>query len=462
MSCNLLDPQWSRMTKSLSSSGVSSCYSEMDMDSLYETDADDEDAFISFTTTESKCELLYQEGLELKYCGDYESSLKSFQKCLEGMQECQYFMKLPQTLQRLSELSHFLQDYQGAEEYQKAEKLFYEATEVQSSPTSSKEGRHKKRKPFSKKPKPAMSMSNPAEYGNMLIRKAEELDRLSKACAEKHKFSDAVELCSKAVSIRQCVFGRNHHSTLASMDSLRTLHEEASIHETDRHYPPSTVEELKGDLSMTEQSAIRNENGSSTSAECGGAQALLLATVSNNGIPQCSQNNATQLLPAKDSSTQTDNTFPLAGHYGLLALQGDNTQRRDFPSLYSSSPCKVTEDVDTSDKEERQECAYDGIHKDTRQDKEALLNGVEGKSQDTVPVGGVKTNFSKLSELKNPMCVGGMKTNLGKLSELKNPMCVDLHKGPGGGTENTRCLPLWILLLPALLALIGYYTFYYH
>ncbi len=440
MSCDWLDPQRSRMTKSMSSSGVSSCYSEMDMDHLHEDASDEEDAFISFTTTESRCEQLYQEGLELKHSGDHENSLTSFLKCLEGMQECQYFVKLPQTLHQLSVLSRSLQDLQGAEEYEKAERLFYEATAVESPPQAqTKEGgaKHKKRKPFSKRPKPAISVCNPAEYGNILISKSDDYERLARVCAKENKFSDALDHCSKAVSIKQCVFGRNHHSTLTSMDYLTALHTEASIFEASTdgmgaYYPPDL--HPKGDLSTAERAGPRNENGSTPSAECGGAHAHLLATTADNSTPQCTLSN-THLHHPKDSFTQTETTFPFLGSCKVVPVQEETP-------VYSFGTSKVTEDVDKSDKDsDRQECTCNSIHKDSRQDRVQWANG---KSQEIVCVN-VKSNLSKLSELKNPMCVN-----------------LDLHKGRGEGAENTRCLPLWVLLLPAFLALVGYYTFYYH
>ena len=437
------------MTTSMSSSGVSSCYSEIDLDRLNENESDEEDAFISFTTTESKCEQLYQEGLELKHQGDLENSLSSFLKCLEGMQECQYFVKLPQTLQQLSVLSRSLHDFQRAEEYEEAEKLFYKVTVVQSSPQpQAKEGgaKHKKRRPFSKKPKPAVAVCNPADYGNVLTRKAGEFDKLARICAKENKFSDALDHSNNALRIRRCVFGQNHHLTVASVDSLRALHTEASIYEASvTDYSPlgSHLPESKGDLSLN------GPNGSPQSVVCEVAQTSLSATaLSDNDIPQ--YGNTTGLLPSKDCSTQTDTVTPHIGDCTIIPpTQEGSVEERSFPTLYSSVT-PVVGDAYKSDKDkgsDRQECAYTSIHKDSRQDGVQWgnqLNGALGKSQEIVCVG-VKSNLSKLSELKNPMCVN-----------------LDLHKGPGEGTENTRCLPLWVLLLPAFLALVAYYSFYYH
>ena len=440
------------MTKSLSSSGVSSCYSEMDADHLNVEESDEEDAFISFTTTESKCERLYQEGLELKHQGYFENSLQAFLKCLEGMQECQYFVKLPQTLHQLSALSCSMHDFQRAKEYEKAEKLFYEATVVESSPqTQVKETvpKHKKRRPFSKKPKPTTSVCNPAEYGNILSKKADELVEQARVLAKENKFNDAIDHCSKAVCIRQCIFGKNHHLTVASIESLKALHTEANIYEAstdgvgDFCPPDMDTALLKGDLSIAEQVGHWNEKGSSqSSAECGGAGSSLLPTTSDNG--SALNNNTTHLLPPKDFSTQTDFVLSLSGNCRITSMQEGAGGKRSLHLLYSNEASKkVTEDVDKASC--RQECTFNSIHKDTRQDGANQVNGVQHQGKSQQEIGGVKSNLTKLSELKNPMCVN-----------------LDLHKGPGKDAENTRCLPLWILLLPAFLALVGYYTFYYH
>lgn len=432
-----------RMTHSPSSSGVSSCYSEMDTDRYDGEEFDEEDAFISFTTTESKCERLYEQGLQYKCMGELEQSLTSFSKCLEGVHSCQYFAKLPQTLHQLSDLSRAVQLYEQAEAYSKAEGLFYEAVTAGSSLQTAREGgdaRQKtKRRPFGKKPKVAKSpASNPAEYDSLLRKKANEFDRLARACAEEGKFNLAMDYGDKAVTIKESVLGQKCHSRTHSMDYFRMLYSEARA--------SAGTGVGKGDLSNTSV-----ENGSSQSA-CIEA----CSSTTSDGVQD--QEGTTPHL----SNTQT---FSHKGNFPDIPLESTTHQHG---VTTSEGVCEMSLDRrPLSDQCCRgtptplnyklglpvnHECGISNIQRDTRPDM--LVNGidscwkVQGKGQGGQP---------PLQEIN--VCVG-MTTNITK---LKNPMCVnlDLHKGPGEGTEPTRCLPMWILLLPALLALVTY-MLYYH
>ena len=192
-------------------SRASSCYSGSDHDiemqhhgghGLGDEDWDECDTFISFTTTETKCEQLFEEGLLCKTKGEMDRALQCFLKCLEGMQECQYFAKLPQTLHILAEIYQSLQCYDKAVEFASAEKLFYEAVLIDATQSQMREtatggsaasGDKKprgKRRPFSKKPRDQSWRrgSNPAEYGDLMIKKADEYIHLAKLCAEQKKY----------------------------------------------------------------------------------------------------------------------------------------------------------------------------------------------------------------------------------------------------------------------------------
>ena len=454
-------------SSSLSSSGVSSCYSGMDLDRYEGEQSDDEDAFISFTTTESKCEQLYEQGLQYKYRGDLDESLSSFLKCLAGMQECQYFSKLPQTLHQLSELYQSLQLLDIAETYSKAEKLFYEALVTESQATKNGQARQKtKRRPFSKKPRPASSSAayNPAEYGSILKKKAEMFERLARTCAAECKFDLAQEYSAKAASIRQTVLGQ---SCRASSDYI--LYSRAAIHSDGM---------LKGDLSTAGHVSTVTENETNGGTFCGSTGVSLSHTSGNNG----------PLYPPLYSSPclQTENTFTDGSQVAAISFRGAEMR----------GSCEATTNSNTVDQVEQilpggftmtvcQES--DGIQRDPEMAgiKGNTHKGMENQQHHNFSAGVTanlnkpmfklaefKNPMCKLSELRNPMCnlsnpmskLSELKKPMSKLSELKNPMCVnlDLHKGPGEeGTESTRCLPLWILLLPALLALVGY-VMYYH
>ena len=230
-------------------SRASSCYSasvsdhdiEMHHHGPGDEDWDEGDTFISFTTTETKCEQIFEEGLLYKTRGELDRALQCFLKCLEGMQECQYFAKLPQTLHILAEIYQSLQCYDKAVEFASAEKLFYEAVLIDATKSQMREtsgtaagagsGEKKprgKRRPFGKKPRDQSWRrgSNPAEYGDLMIKKADEYSHLAKLCADQKKYELALDYCGKAAKIRKSVFGDSHPVTTETLDYLTVLYAE--------------------------------------------------------------------------------------------------------------------------------------------------------------------------------------------------------------------------------------------
>lgn len=430
-----------RMTHSPSSSGVSSCYSEMDTDRYDGEGSDEEDAFISFTTTESKCEQLYEQGLHYKCMGELEQSLTSFLECLEGVHSCQYFAKLPQTLHQLSDLSREAQLYEQAEVYSKAESLFYEAVAAaNSNPQTAREGgdvRQKtKRRPFSKKPKVAKSPVNPADYDGLLRKKANEFDRLARAFAEEGKFDLAMDYSDKAVTIKKSVLGQKCHTSSHSMDYFRTLYSEARA-----------TAGRKGDLSNSPV-----ENGSSQSA-C--IEACLSTTSDDiNRSPQ--EGTTPHLWKDSHTYTQTETSFNYRGDIPLESTRLESHQHTSEGSCEVSLDRRPLSDQCCRGTPTPLNCKQ-GLpvsHECQRDTRPDIVNGIE----DCWKVQGKGQGGRPPQEIN--VCVG-VTTNITK---LKNPMCVnlDLHKGSGEGIEPTRCLPMWILLLPALLALVTYMTLYYH
>ena len=206
---------------------VGSSDSVHDAYAMYSSD-EEEDGGISFTTTETKCERLFDQGLELKVCGEIERALSCFLDCLKGMQECQYFAKLPQTLHHLKELYNSLGNIDYALEFAQAEKLFYEAVLVSTSSESTPKqtSARPKRKLFSKRRSTKSSGSNPAEYGNLLIKKANEYEMLAQMCAQEKNFDLALDYSGKAAKLKRSVYGSEHPDTVASMESFSLLYAE--------------------------------------------------------------------------------------------------------------------------------------------------------------------------------------------------------------------------------------------
>lgn len=430
------------MFSSLGSSGVSqsnsSCNSDMDLD-RYSGDEDEEDAFISFTTLESKCERLYEQGLEFKYQGDLQESLSYFLKCLEGMQECQYFAKLPQTLHQLSDLYRSLQHLERADAYSKAEKLFYEAITTEPRAVAAKE----RRRPFKKSKSVSSSVAyNPAEYANLLSKKVEVFEKQASVCAEEGKLDLSEEYSKKASRIRN-LLGQSY-PVIGGMTPSSTIH---------------TCSPLEGDLSEQVVGTLHT-NGISQSAPCGGAHASLYATSENNGSP------CTKLLTHGEHYLQTESPTPVPSD----TRSSDQVFVPGLPQ--AAGGIVLTSTLQGSCGHGVQivggECGDSNIHRHPRQEevseasKEEKVMNYPDLSKSCAP-GKVQGKVGSRLHLPEVNLCAGVTNKMSRLSELKNPMCVnlDLHNSPGEGVEPTRCLPLWILLLPALLALAGY-VLYYH
>lgn len=487
------------MALSLSSSGEPSCYGETELEPYYEDESDGESPIV-FTTSESRCEQLYHEGLEMQCRSDLEGALSCFLRCLEGMQQCEYFAKLPQTLHQLSTVYSILNCSDKAEEFAKAEKLFYQSVTTEPKPAEAgggARGGRTKRRPFSKKPKPATrsEVCNPADYFPTLSRRAEELDSLSRVCAKEGKYDLAKEYCSNAATIRACIFGENHYLTSVSLDLYGILCREAEVEVNANkcQLETSTSAPAAGDLPTVRSVGGLEEDRITPSAHCGGAQTDTAATSILNGHSQplhypannldlslevnspgaqCagtlyqhySDSKTVSQTPAKDEESPSSTLSPANGE---RSLQSPLSQERSLPGLTPDAvpvggEVTVTPTQEASQDCESpqtvQECSDKTIHEIA--DKQAETG--QGSKQDLTIWGRVQGRVADTQEIRINVYTG-VKNNLNKLSELKTPLCVNLdpHKGAGEDAGQTRCLPMWVLLLPAFLALIGY-MFYYH
>lgn len=377
-------------------SRASSCYSswsdhdaaEMQQHATSEDDWDEGDTFISFTTTETKCEELFEEGLQHKLKGEFDKAIPCFLKCLEGMQECQYFAKLPQTLHTLAELYQSLNCYDKAVEFAQAEKLFYEAVLLDSSKSSeaqeSKDSKARtKRKPFSKKPRNQSWRrgSNPAEYGDLLIKKADEYIRLARLCAGEKKFDLALDYCAKAAKIRKSVFGDAHPVTMETLDYLTVLYAEvgraeyanvlqrarSSGEEKERVQADErgNLLHLEADQSLTSESdkclngaqhlSTVSHTSATVSSSCTNATVASHTTMERS-IEAQAGNDAAAACKRKEG--------PMAKEATLLTGEGEEEERRELDSKLTLRACdQLNPSLDQGWK--------DSPNKETRQDVES-------------------------------------------------------------------------------------------
>lgn len=440
---------------------------------VQDEESDEEDAFISFTTTESKCETLFQRGLELKIDGELEQALTCFQDCLEGMQDCQYFAKLPQTLQQLEYLYRRFGHDDKADEYVRAEKLFQEATQLQLD--TPLEGARTKRKPFSKKSARSLAASNqicnPGEYGNLMIKKAEEFDKLARFCTEKGEIELALDYCGKMMILRQCVYGGSLSLAEASLNHFGSLYAELEVEKGTTSKPMGEIAVnneppiMKGDLSTAPSIDlcaidVSGINGGVQSANCGCAQENMWSTGADTLYQSNSEINSLQTESLISAATIMENCREhlecpgVTESHKFHAFPGANGRTKqggipDFPNdSFSSSAQECRGDHNILPSSNRQEVPQMTIKDSPRH----FLLAVQPQNHHQGNLcTGMKNNLTKLTKLS---------------AELKAPMCVTLDVQavrPGAGMEHPRCLPLWVLLLGAFveMALLGY-MLYYH
>ena len=496
----------SQMLSSLNYSGNSS-NSDRDFDvsehsALLRDESDEEeDAFISFTTTESRCESLFQQGLELKLRGDVEDALLCFEDCLRGMRDCQYFAKLPQTLQHLKHLYRVLGNEDKADEYGEADKLFQEATEPKLSSPSLNNGSQprSKRKPFSKKTPSILSSSvcNPAEYGNLMVRKALEYEKLARSHVEKGNMDVAMSCCKKAVVLRNCVRGQTAPVVEEAMALLEYVYGELEkrskrLSVSELSYETNKVTDVqlergpaKGDLSVPspklsncmetkdwdEHEATKVDTGIQSANFSRPHSAAMWSAPTD----MCSHWHSDENQARHCVNVPAPSSWDRQESLGMPSTQGHGTEEgysagigetrlgRDFtPSVVQVSSTNGS-------------CLHCDHTPELNGGKEPPSPDKPDKTADPEPcwVVPVQPHFNShphhLSHHKN-LCKGVTKgvKNLTKLSaELKAPMCVTLDvqtvKSDRGAMEHPRCLPLWVLLLGAFveMALLAY-MLYHH
>ena len=515
-------------------SRASSCYSasgsdhdiEMHHHGPSDEDWDEGDTFISFTTTETKCEQLFEEGLLYKTRGELDRALQCFLKCLEGMQECQYFAKLPQTLHILAEIYQSLQCYDKAVEFASAEKLFYEAvlidatqSEMRETTTGAASGEKKprgKRRPFSKKPRDQSWRRgyNPAEYGDLMIKKADEYNHLAKLCADQKKYELALDYCGKAAKIRKSVFGDSHPVTMETLDYLTVLYAEVgraeytAALENMRRAQQTDSDRLdrRGDLLHVKEGPSLTSEGdnclnaslqlppvnhtsaevSSTAPSCSPTMGLTIDCCASDHVLSNSTSTSFSLVDKEGtcSKGKEEATDPLNSQKSTLA------ECEQGPRL-GGEGCTETKQEAGSQHQLIQKTSL--LSGDCQKEPSISEHSLHGQDQETQGIQENKSNLSDTSknvlnshsytldeqsktEIANdPLhnsgtqptikesideaVNGANKPTTAMITDVlsKAPACVYVPV-PEQGIEHARCLPLWVLLLGAFveMAILAY------
>lgn len=170
----------------------------------------DENTFITFKTTETKCDEMYHEGVQLKANGYAQEALKCFLDCAKQMQDTHYLKIFPQTLHEIAALYRSLQLHDKAAEFVKAELLFYQTllTEPQYEEA-------------------CCSSTVVTENKEALVQRAEECERMAQLSRSHNKHKSALDYCGRAVKLRQAVFGTESELTLRTIEYFAVLYSES-------------------------------------------------------------------------------------------------------------------------------------------------------------------------------------------------------------------------------------------
>lgn len=173
------------------------------------SETDEEDTFITFKTTETKCDEMYHQGMQLKTNGYVQEALACFLECAKLMRDTQYSKRFPQTLREIAELYRSLQFHEKAAGFVKAELFFYES--LLNGPQY----------------EDVRCSASAAEDKEALIRRADEYEKMAQVNRSQNKHKCALNSCGRAVRLRQAIFGTENELTLRTIEYFAVLYDES-------------------------------------------------------------------------------------------------------------------------------------------------------------------------------------------------------------------------------------------
>ena len=226
----------------------------------------DEDTFITFKTTETKCDEMYHEGLQLKANGYVQEALKCFLECAKQMRDTQYSKMFPQTLREIAALYRSLQLHDKAAEFVKAELLFYQTllTEPQYEETSC----------------PVVV----TESKEALVRRAEEYERMAQLSRSHNQHKSALDHCGRAVRLRQAVFGTESELTLRTMEYFAVLYSESEGLVRVERKGEENKTLLPSETSTSCSGGVKTERSVDSCEEGSKQQTIVTRTIESTGV----------------------------------------------------------------------------------------------------------------------------------------------------------------------------------
>ena len=182
---------------------------------------EEEDCYITFTTSESRCDALFDRGIDMVAQGDPSAALSVFLETLTALQDCQYTNKLIPTLYQVAEA------YKVLGETEKSREILDTVSIMQEALDAAMREKWKERKRHGR----AGSMfhhhqqqQQSTDCGALFIKKAEECLGLVGELGAKADVEHAVESAESGFRILQFTLGPQHPRTLQTLRDLTTLY----------------------------------------------------------------------------------------------------------------------------------------------------------------------------------------------------------------------------------------------
>ena len=182
-----------------------------------EEEEEEEDCYITFTTSESRCDALFDRGIDMVAQGDPNAALSAFLETLTALQDCQYTIKLLPTLYQVAEIYRVLGEVEKSREVSETVSIMQEALDA----AMKEKWRERKRL---RRSWSAFQDQQQTDCGALFLDKAEECLGMVHELLEKADVEGAVESAERVFRILQYTLGPQHPRTLQSLRDLATLH----------------------------------------------------------------------------------------------------------------------------------------------------------------------------------------------------------------------------------------------
>ena len=186
---------------------------------MEEDEEEEEGCYITFTTSESRCDALFDRGVDMVAEGDPSAALSAFLETLTALQDCQYTNKLLPTLYQVAEA------YRILGETDKSMEISDTVSTMQEVLDAATREKWRERKMLGRVGSMFQDQQQQStDCGALFLKKAEETIGLVCELQEKSDLEHAVESAEIAFRILQFTLGPQHARTLQSLRDLTTLY----------------------------------------------------------------------------------------------------------------------------------------------------------------------------------------------------------------------------------------------